>query len=78
MTQEDVITDLILQTKTTLQEPLKPLKEDGDAVSLKDIERQAIIQGYSQVGNNVSLAANRLGISKATLYRKLKEYDISS
>ncbi len=78
MTQEDVITDLILQTKTTLQEPLKPLKEDGDAVSLKDIERQAIIQAYSQVGNNVSLAANRLGISKATLYRKLKEYDISS
>ncbi len=77
MTQQDVITDLLLQTKTTLQEPLKPHKEEGDSVSLKDLERQAIIQAYSQVGKNVSMAANRLGISKATLYRKLKEYDIS-
>lgn len=77
MTQQDVITELILPTKITLQEQFKPIKEASEAVSLKGLERSAIIKALSQVGNNAPQAAKRLGISKATLYRKLKEYDIS-
>jgi two-component system response regulator GlrR len=77
MTQQDIITELILPTKITLQEQFKPIKEASEAVSLKGLERSAIIKALSQVGNNAPQAAKRLGISKATLYRKLKEYDIS-
>jgi transcriptional regulator with PAS, ATPase and Fis domain len=76
MTQQDVITELILPTEITLQEQFKPIKEASEAVSLKGLERGAIIKALSQVGNNTPQAAKRLGISKATLYRKIKEYYI--
>lgn len=78
MTQQDVITELILPTKITLQEQFKPIKKASEAFSLKGLERSAIIKALSQVGNNTPQAAKRLGISKATLYRKIKEYYISS
>ena len=78
MTQQDVITELILPTEITLQEQFKPIKVGREAAILKGLERSAIIKALSQVGNNTPQAAKRLGISKATLYRKIKEYYISS
>ena len=46
-------------------------------IPLKELERRAIIEALSQVGYNATQTAKQLGISKATLYRKLKEYRIS-
>jgi len=46
-------------------------------IPLKELERKAIIDALSQVGYNATQTAKQLGISKATLYRKLKEYRIS-
>ena len=46
-------------------------------VPLKELERRAIIDALSQLGFNATQAAKSLGISKATLYRKIKEYEIS-
>ena len=51
----------------------------GDAadgiVSLRDVERRAIQHALKVLGGNMSLAAKRLGVGRATLYRKLAEYE---
>ena len=44
---------------------------------LTEIERQALIHAIEATGNNIAQAAQALGINRATLYRKLKKYDIA-
>ena len=45
---------------------------------LEDIERQTILRVFEQVNGDKALAGKMLGISRATLYRKLKRYRIES
>ena len=45
---------------------------------IKEIEKRAIQRALSICRGNVSQAARRLQIGQATLYRKLKKYDLSS
>ncbi|MBI4491137.1 MAG: sigma-54-dependent Fis family transcriptional regulator [Deltaproteobacteria bacterium] len=52
-------------------------RSQSPIVSLEELERKAILEALSQLRNNATEAAKRLGISKATLYRKLKRYGIS-
>ena len=50
-----------------------------DAVSstdLEDIERATIERVFEQVKGDKAMAGKMLGISRATLYRKLKRYNI--
>ncbi|TMR64834.1 helix-turn-helix domain-containing protein, partial [Streptococcus pseudopneumoniae] len=59
-------------------QPLMASSRNGTRiVPLKELERRAIIDALSQLGFNATQAAKNLGISKATLYRKIKEYEIS-
>jgi len=44
---------------------------------LEDIERATIQRVFEQVKGDKTLAGRMLGISRATLYRKLKRYNIS-
>ena len=46
------------------------------ATDLEDIERATIERVFSQVKGDKALAGKMLGISRATLYRKLKRYHI--
>jgi len=46
------------------------------ATDLEDIERATIERVFSQVKGDKALAGRMLGISRATLYRKLKRYNI--
>lgn len=48
------------------------------STDLEDIERATIQRVFEQVGGDKSLARKMLGISRATLYRKLKRYNIGS
>jgi transcriptional regulator with PAS, ATPase and Fis domain len=48
----------------------------GRATDLEDIERATIERVFSQVKGDKTLAGRMLGISRATLYRKLKRYNI--
>ena len=54
--------------------------EDGrlgiSATDLEDIERATIQRVFEQVKGDKALAGKMLGISRATLYRKLKRYNI--
>ena len=44
---------------------------------LAELERQALVHALETTGNDVMKAAEALGIDRATLYRKLKKYDLS-
>lgn len=43
---------------------------------LKDIEKQAILEALYYTNWHVTLAAKALGISRATIYRKIQLYGI--
>lgn len=45
-------------------------------VTLKDIEKQAIVEAITECNGVLSDVADRLQIGRSTLYRKLKEYEI--
>ena len=53
--------------------------EDANALTptaLADMERMTIERVFEQAGGDKTLAGKMLGISRATLYRKLKQYQI--
>jgi DNA-binding NtrC family response regulator len=45
--------------------------------ALADLERMTILRVFEQAGGDKALAGRMLGISRATLYRKLKRYQIT-
>jgi DNA-binding NtrC family response regulator len=47
-----------------------------DLVPLEEVERRYILRVLQAAGGNKSLAAQRLGVSRRTLYRKLGEYGV--
>ncbi len=47
-------------------------------LSLAEVERQALIRALEVSTHNIAEAARALGIDRATLYRKLKKYDLSA
>ena len=49
-----------------------------EILPLEQVERQAVVQALEASGNNVSEAAQALGINRATLYRKLKKYGLQA
>jgi len=62
-----------------------PGDQGSDSVSsrltttdLEDIERATIARVFEQVKGDKALAGKMLGISRATLYRKLKRYNIGA
>ncbi len=43
---------------------------------LESVEREAIVAELAEHGHNMSMVARRLGISRSTLYRKMKQYEL--
>lgn len=62
---------LIKHTGNRPSTELKPLKE-----AVQDLERRMIIQALKSCGGNRAAAAQNLGMPRATLYLKLKEYGL--
>jgi transcriptional regulator of acetoin/glycerol metabolism len=44
---------------------------------LEDAERAAIVAALEEAGGNIAETARRLGIAKATLYRKMSAYGVT-
>ena len=44
--------------------------------TLEDVERNTIIEAISSCGGNLSMVAQRLGITRQTLYNKIKRYGL--
>jgi DNA-binding NtrC family response regulator len=58
--------------------PKKPGTLGNEVFTLKEAERQLIINALAKSKGNKSLAAQMLGISRKSLYKKLDDYGISS
>ena len=54
------------------------MTEDGGFTPLDEIEKQAIEKAYFHSDRNAAEAAKLLGISRATIYRKLKQFGYES
>ncbi len=48
-----------------------------DGIILDDVERNIIIAGLNKSGWNKAKAARLLGISRPTIYQKIKEYKLT-
>jgi DNA-binding NtrC family response regulator len=46
--------------------------------AVRAVERQAILDALERAGGSPTKAAALLGISRASIYNKLKEYEIST
>lgn len=53
--------------------PARGVEEDETMIPLAELERRHILRVLSATGQNQSEAATRLGISRSTLWRKLRE-----
>jgi two-component system response regulator HydG len=60
-----------------IDSPREPLKLP-DGLTLDELERLYIVQTLRSVDGNASLAARRLGISRSTLWRKMKQFGLQS
>ena len=54
------------------------LQSDSVVTSLDEMERQMIFRALDQTGGHHERAANLLGISRRTLTRKLKKYEVAN
>jgi DNA-binding NtrC family response regulator len=55
---------------------LRPQKSNAGGLSLAELEKQAIEANLEAARYNLSQASRILGISRATLYNKIKKYEI--
>ena len=63
----------LLDGETTLGEAVL-IGGDGGTVTLAEQERQAILDALALTGGKLAEAARRLGISRTTLWRRLRSY----
>jgi transcriptional regulator of acetoin/glycerol metabolism len=47
-----------------------------EILSLEEIEKQALIHALEVTDNNITKAAQALGINRVTIHRKLKRYNL--
>lgn len=64
---DDIAEDLLSAVHQTQKAPSPPMAENLDAIS-----RSVIRQALESCRGNISMAARKLGISRQTLYRKIK------
>lgn len=67
---------LTLGTSGAPPRPAGPLTPGGDTLRLADRERDLILAALEQAAGDRSAASRALGVSRSTIYRKLKEYGI--
>jgi DNA-binding NtrC family response regulator len=49
---------------------------DNDNITLEEMEKRLIAESIKKHDNNLSIVASKLGITRQTLYNKLKKYDL--
>jgi two-component system, NtrC family, response regulator AtoC len=65
--------NIIKQVSPELAKKYQP----ADTLNIEENEKKLIIQALDETNGNKTVAAEKLGISRRTLHRKLNEYDIS-
>jgi len=68
----------IEETRSEMETNKEKMSGDGGFTPLDEIEKQAIEKAYFHSDRNAAEAAKLLGISRATMYRKLKQFGYES
>lgn len=63
----------ILKADDFFLKPIGTAKSDGDTLNLDEMEKRFILRALEKNPGNVSAAADQLGITRQTLYNKLKK-----
>jgi transcriptional regulator with PAS, ATPase and Fis domain len=74
------VADLPPSIRTEQADSGTALAQEGGSISttaLAEMERMTILRVFEQANGDKALAGKMLGISRATLYRKLKRYNIA-
>ena len=48
----------------------------SDSLNMEDVEKQTIANALQRNRQNITKAADELGMARTTLYRKMKRYDL--
>jgi len=62
--------------QSALRPPAPASEQTDDVLPLEEVEKRAILEAVRKYPGNVSRAARKLGLSRATMYRKLAKYGI--
>ncbi len=73
---DDIIKDIEPHNFGKEQKSTCPSEETDEIIPLEELERREISKAYKKFSGEIERAAVSLGISRATLYRKLKIYGI--
>ena len=71
-----IITDNAVLGSADLQLPVADATSAEPEITIEAMERKMICDAIARCGGNLSLVATRLGISRQTLYNKMKRYEI--
>ncbi|HIW52238.1 MAG TPA: sigma-54 dependent transcriptional regulator [Candidatus Alistipes excrementipullorum] len=55
---------------------MRPVRLHAESQTLEEMERQTIANAIAQCGGNLSMVAQQLGITRQTLYNKIKRYGL--
>ena len=76
MPEEKPTTITISQPETSVRKPIEAEDIDSSSLRIDEGEKELIRRALEVTGGNRKEAAERLGFSERTLYRKIKEYDL--
>jgi len=51
-------------------------QSESESITLEEMEKKLIAEAIKKHDNNLSIVASKLGITRQTLYNKLKKYDL--
>jgi len=66
----------VLKADDFFLKPLGGTKTEGDTLRLEEMEKRFILRALEKNPGNVSAAADQLGITRQTLYNKMKKFGI--
>jgi DNA-binding NtrC family response regulator len=76
MPEEKPTTITISQPEKSVRKPIEAEDVDSSSLRIDEGEKELIRRALEVTGGNRKEAAERLGFSERTLYRKIKEYDL--
>ena len=76
MPEEKPTTITISQPETSVRKPIEAEDIDSSSLRIDEGEKELIRRALEVTGGNRKEAAEKVGLSERTLYRKIKEYDL--
>ncbi|MCX7940358.1 MAG: sigma-54 dependent transcriptional regulator, partial [Endomicrobia bacterium] len=74
--EQEHISYILFRSKTNSVEEIKPLKTLNIKHNIEELEKKLILSALQQTKNNKVVSAKLLGISRKSLYEKLKKFSL--